>query len=314
MPYTSVISEAWKLFKDGRKFLLYELLFSGTFVFIIYLLLFLDDVFTSVANSTSINRDYAASGEIINILIMMFFFIIGGLLTGILEVGIYKGLVGKYLNDKLLGFLQTFKFGIKPFIKVFIASILASIPIFVLAGFLLLIALLLGVGSYSSVANSGSNLYLVGIVILVLCCSVLILLPILFIHNAFLTTVQNAILIDNKGIIESLSYSFHFTKKHFGKLIVLLLIALLLSFIESVPTFGFSFLGEFLQGVVPSTSSIGGINIVRELINLFTQTLISIFSLAFGVYFYCYWIVAYIKLKKIGEVEVKTAEPVVTQA
>ncbi len=311
MSYTSVISEAWKLFNSGRKFLLYELLFSGAFIFIINIFLFLDDILTNATNSNSINSDYAATGEIFNLLLMILFLIIGGVLTGILGVGIYKGLVGKYLNDKILGFRETFKLGIKPFFKVLVASTLGSIPVFVLIGFLVLVGLLLGIGGYASIDNTSSSPYFAGILILTLCCSVLVLLPILFVFNAFLTTVQNAVLIDNKGVFESLSYSLHFAKKHFGKLMILLVIALLLSFIESIPTFTFSFLGELLQGAVSTTSKIGELNIAKELINLFTQTLVSLFSLAFGVYFYCYWIVAYIKLKKVGETDVIAKDPVV---
>ena len=314
MSYTSVISEAWKLFKGGKKFLFFELAFSGTYLVVVYVLLFLQSVFTSGASSKGIDGDYAAAGGIVVFSVMLCFALIGGFFTSILETGIYKGLAGKYLNDKLLGFSETMKLGFKPFFKLLIATILGSIPLFILSGLIVLVGLFAGVGSYASAGATSSNSSAAGIFVLVLCCSMIIIFPLFFAYSAFLTTVKNAILVDNMGISESLSYSFNFTKKHLGKFIALLLIAFLLAIVVSIPAYCLSSIGEVFQGAMSSNSRMGGINIVAELVYMFTQIIYAVFSLALGIYFSCYWIVSYVKLKKLGEPEVKPTEPVMAQA
>ena len=316
MSYTSVISEAWKLLKNGKKYLFYELIFSGGFLVVVYVLLFIQQVFTLTANSSrSLDGDYAAAGGILVFSVMLCFSLIGGLLTAVLETGIYKGFVEKYLNDKLHGFGATFKSGFKPFLKVFAATFLGTLPLYLLLAVVVIVGFLLGGATLSGSTGSSSNSTLAGLSFIIICCGVLILLPLSILYSMFLTTVKNAILVDNMRVVESLSYSLKFVKKHLGKFIALFFVGVLLALVVSIPAYCFSFVGGFFQGALSTTSrSGGGMSLVGEAIYTLTQLVSSIFALALAIYFNCYWIVSYVKIKKLGEPEVKPSEPLMAKA
>jgi hypothetical protein len=316
MSYSAVISEAWKLLKNGKKYLFYELIFSGGFLVVVYALLFLQQVFTiSASSSKSIDGDYAAAGGILVFSVMLCFSLIGGFLTAVLETGIYKGFVEKYLNDKLFGFGATFKSGFKPLLKVFAATFLGTLPLYLLIGVLVIVGFVIGGATLSGSTSSSSNSTLAGLSFILICCGTLILLPISIMYSMFLTTVKNAILVDNMGVVESLSYSLKFVKKHLGKFVALFFVGVLLALVASIPAYCVGFVGGFFQGFFSASSRTGaGMNLFGELISLATQLISSIFALALAIYFNCYWIVSYVKLKKLGEPEVKPSEPVMAKA
>lgn len=304
MSYTSVISEAWKLLKDSKKLLVLELIIVGGFY-----------VITNLITSYSPNILNQYTEDLGSILIMIgscVSFIITIIVT-VFDTGIYKAIGEKLLNKKDSDFSEVFGYGFKNFLKILVASFLGSIPLFLIFVFIFVVASILGIGSLAAY-NDNSTSALAGVGAIVICCGVLILVPILIGYGMFLTTIRNAILVDNMGTIDSISYSFNFTKKYFGKLLILTIIEFLLIIVALIPIYCFGFSGGLLLSLMNVGSGVSTARTIDtpayQLFTLFLQIVSSLYSLALTVYLYCFGIVGYLKIKKLGEeaVPVETAK------
>lgn len=336
MEYQAVITEAWKLFKSGKKYIFFTLGITVTCTIILFLVgvlggfgvgsLFGSTTVTS--NTAMINTGKPAPytaydtiapslspAVIILVIVILCVSLIAGVFMWIFNTGVYKAFVEKYKSNKDMSFSEVFKQGLIYFLKIFVAQLLLSLPFIAVFGLLAIVATALGIGSYSGTSDSAAVLG--GLSFIVICCGSLLLIPLLILIAMMNTTLQNAILIDGMGIIESLSYSLKFVKKHFWKILLLMIIGILIAFVVSIPLFCVTFSLGFIEGILSMGESAARgatVSLAGSLVNYLSQSIQTIYTLILSLYFTCYWIVAYVKLKNLGKEEVKTAEPVVTQA
>lgn len=327
MEYQAVITEAWKLFKSGKKYTFIVLGITFTYSISLFLIsaLGIATIFgtTTLSNSRISNSIEAtkyvfednalasssrSSAFGILILVLLCVALLVTIFMWIFNTGVYKAFVEKFKSNKDMSFSEVFKEGLKYFLKVFIAQFLLALPFIAVIGLITIVATGLGIGTYS--ASSDSAAVWGSLSFIVICCGSLLLIPLLLLLAMMNMGLQNAILIDGMGILESLSYSLKFVKKHFWKILLLIIIALFVGFVASIPLICSTFILGFLEGILSMGESAargGAVSFAGSLVNFISQLIQSLYLLVLSLYFTCYWIVAYVKLKKLG-VEVKPTE------
>ena len=327
MEYQAVITEAWKLFKDGKKYTFIVLAITFTYTISLFLIsaLGIATLFgtTTLSNSrvsnsieatkyvfedNAIASSSSSSAFGILILVLLCIALFVTIFMWIFNTGVYKAFVEKFKSNKDMSFSEVFKQGLIYFLKIFIAQLLLSLPFIAVFGLLTIVATGLGIGTYS--ASSDSAAVWGSLSFIVICCGSLLLIPLLILLSMLNMSLQNAILIDGMGILESLSHSLKFVKKYFWKILLLMIIALFVGFVASIPLFCSTFILGFIEGILSMGESAargGSVSFAGSLVNFVSQLIQSLYLLVLSLYFTCYWIVAYVKLKKLGE-EVKPIE------
>lgn len=326
MSYTSVISEAWKLLKGGKKYILYYFgsLFGLTVVVSIgMVILFMiggAGVLLSSSSTSASQNPSALLGSlgIFSIILSCVLYFVFILIIGAIDSGIYKGFAVKYKTDTMISFSEILKKGLRYFVKYLLASLIVLIPLFILIFVISFLGgLLLGTINNTDTAMIVS--FVVG------CLAILIYIPIYLILGSYFITLKNAIIVEDKGITEAITYSFSFVKRHLGKLIGVLLVFLLLSCLILLPYFCLYFGASFLQ-VGASYGSYGssysnsysngsGASILMVMLGYCLQIIGSIYIIFYAMYANAYMIVAFVKIAKLDKKEdVKISEPVMANA
>jgi len=327
MSYTSVITEAWKLLKDSKKYILYYFgsLFGLTVaVSIGMVILFMIGgagvLLSSSSTSASQNPSALLGGVgIFSIILSCVLYFVFILLIGAIDSGIYKGFAVKYKTDKMISFSEIVKKGLKYFVKYLLASLIVAIPMLIVIFVISFLGgLLLGTINNTDTAMIVS--FVVG------CLAILIYIPFYLIVGSYFVTLKNAIIVEDKGITEAITYSFSFVKRHFGKLIGVILVFLLLSCLLLLPYICLYFGASIFQvgGSLPSYSSYSGAEYSNSatgasffmlLIGYCLQIIGSIYMLFYAMYTNAYLIVAFVKIAKLDKKEdVKISEPVMANA
>lgn len=323
MDYQSVITEAWKLFKSGKKYTFWVLGITIAYTVLMFLASFIGVVTiygnTSVLNNSkamnaieatsyvfennAITSNSKASTYVIYLIFLLCIALIASIIMWIIDSGVFKAFVEKYKSNKDMSFIEVFKEGLRYFLKFFIAQVLLFLPFVILFGVLTLVAIALGTWTHNS--NSDSTAILGSLGFILICCGSFLLIPLFILLSMMNLNIKNSIFIDEMGILESLSHSLKFVKKHFWKLLLLIIIAILAMFVLSSPLFCIVFSLGFLEGLLSlgeSAARGGSISIAGSLVNILSQFIQSLYLLVLSLYFYCYWIIAYVKLKKLDEV------------
>ena len=324
MSYTSVITEAWKLLKDSKKYILYYFgsLFGLTVaVSIGMVILFMIGgagvLLSSSSTSASQNPSALLGGVgIFSIILSCVLYFVFILLIGAIDSGIYKGFAVKYKTDKMISFSEIVKKGLKYFVKYLLASLIVAIPMLIVIFVISFLGgLLLGTINNTDTAMIVS--FVVG------CLAILIYIPFYLIVGSYFVTLKNAIIVEDKGITEAITYSFSFVKRHLGKLIGVILVFLLLSCLLLLPYICLYFGASMLQvgGTIPSYSngeysnSATGASFMMVMIAYCLQIIGSIYIVFYAMYANAYMIVAFVKIAKLDKKEdVKISEPVMANA
>lgn len=323
MSYTSVITEAWKLFKDGKKYLLYY--FGSIFALIVIvgigmvLLFVIGGASAALSSSSSLTENPSAifgSIGILTIFLSCLLYLVYVLLIGAIDSGVYKGYAVKYKTDNMISFSEIIKKGLKYFVKYIAASLVIVIPLIVL----IVIISFLG-GLVIGAINNTDTAMIVSF--LISCLTFLIYIPVSLLLSAYFVTLKNAIIIDEKGIIEAITYSFSFVKRHLGKLLGVILVFILLSCLLLLPYFCLYFGASLFQVGGSFTQDINGDYSANTLGSSFFMLLIgyclqiigTIYIVIYAMYANAYMIVAYVKIAKLDKKEdVKISEPVMANA
>jgi len=324
MSYTSVITEAWKLLKDGKKYILYYFgsIFGLTvFVSIGMVILFMvggAGVLLSSSSTSASQNPSALLGSvgIFSILLSCILYFVFILLIGAIDSGIYKGFAVKYKTDTMISFSEIVKKGLRYFVKYLLASLIVVIPLLIVIFVISFLGgLLLGTINNTDTAMIVS--FIVG------CLAILIYIPFYLLVGSYFVTLKNAIIVEDKGITEAITYSFSFVKRHLGKLIGVILVFLLLSCLLLLPYICLYFGASMLQvgGSIPSYSngeysnSATGASFMMVMIAYCLQIIGSIYIVFYAMYANAYMIVAFVKIAKLDKKEdVKISEPVMANA
>jgi len=324
MSYTSVITEAWKLLKDGKKYILYYFgsIFGLTvFVSIGMVILFMvggAGVLLSSSSTSASQNPSALLGSvgIFSILLSCILYFVFILLIGAIDSGIYKGFAVKYKTDTMISFSEIVKKGLRYFVKYLLASLIVVIPLLIVIFVISFLGgLLLGTINNTDTAMIVS--FIVG------CLAILIYIPFYLLVGSYFVTLKNAIIVEDKGITEAITYSFSFVKRHLGKLIGVILVFLLLSCLLLLPYICLYFGASMLQvgGTIPSYSngeysnSATGASFMMVMIAYCLQIIGSIYIVFYAMYANAYMIVAFVKIAKLDKKEdVKISEPVMANA
>ncbi len=326
MSYTSVISEAWKLLLSGKKYAFYYLASTIGLSFLIGIFVVILVLIAGVgvglgSSSSSASQSSTALLGSIGILgmilgcVVYFFFI---LLIGAIDAGVYKGYAEKYRTGEMLPFTQLVKKGFKYFIKYFFATLLVMIPMFIVIFVLSAVVSLI----VASIQNTDS-VVLVSMVLL--CLSLLIFIPIYFIFVAFFISIKNAIIIEEKGLTESISYAYSLVKSNLKKFIIVLLVYLLVSMVALIPYYCLYFGSNLLQlGSTPTlndysgsySSSYSSGDFLASMVGFCMQMIASLYLFVYVMYAQAFMIVAHFKITGLNQKkeEVKISEPVMAKA
>lgn len=321
MSYTSVVSEAWKLLLSGKKYAFYYLASTiglsfliGIFAVILALIAGVGVGLGSSSSSANLNSTALLSsvgilGMILGCVVYLFFI----LLIGAIDAGVYKGYAEKYRTGEMLPFTQLVKKGFKYFIKYFFATLLVMIPMFIIIFVLAAVVSLL-----LTAIKSSDTAALVSII--VACLSLLISIPLYFIFVAFFMSIKNAIIIEEKGITESVTYAYNLVKSNLKKFVIVLLVYLLVSMVALIPYYCLYFGSNLLQlGSTPTLNDYSGMNynyssgdFLASMVGFCMQMIASLYLFVYVMYAQAFMIVAHFKITGLSQKkeEVKISEPV----
>lgn len=327
MSYTSVVTEAWKLLKDGKKYILYyfgSIIGLTIFVSIGMVILFMvggAGVLLSSSSTSASQNPSALLGSvgIFSLILGCVLYFVFILLIGAIDSGVYKGFAVKYKTDKMISFSEIVKKGLRYFIKYLLASLIVAIPMLIVVFVISFLGgLLLGTINNTDTAMIVS--FIVG------CLAILLYIPFYLLLGSYFITLKNAIIVEDKGITEAISYSFSFVKRHLGKLIGVILVFLLLSCLILLPYICLYFGASMLQvgGSIPSyssysgaeySSSATGASLMMVLVAYCLQIIGSIYLVFYAMYANAYMIVSFVKIAGLDKKEdVKISEPVMANA
>lgn len=321
MSYTSVVSEAWKLLLSGKKYAFYYLASTFGISFLIGIFLVILVLIAGVGvglgsssssaslNSTALLGSVGIIGMILGCVVYLFFI----LLIGAIDAGVYKGYAEKYRTGEMLPFTQLVKKGFKYFIKYFFATLLVMIPMFIIIFVLAAVVSLL-----LTAIKSSDTAALVSII--VACLSLLISIPLYFIFVAFFISIKNAIIIEEKGITESVTYAYNLVKSNLKKFVIVLLVYLLVSMVALIPYYCLYFGSNLLQlGSTPTLNDYSGMNynyssgdFLASMVGFCMQMIASLYLFVYVMYAQAFMIVAHFKITGLNQKkeEVKMSEPV----
>lgn len=325
MSYTSVVSEAWKLLLSGKKYAFYYLASTFGISFLIGIFLVILVLIAGVGvglgsssssaslNSTALLGSVGIIGMILGCVVYLFFI----LLIGAIDAGVYKGYAEKYRTGEMLPFTQLVKKGFKYFIKYFFATLLVMIPMFIIIFVLAAVVSLL-----LTAIKSSDTAALVSII--VACLSLLISIPLYFIFVAFFISIKNAIIIEEKGITESVTYAYNLVKSNLKKFVIVLLVYLLVSMVALIPYYCLYFGSNLLQlGSTPTLNDYSGMNynyssgdFLASMVGFCMQMIASLYLFVYVMYAQAFMIVAHFKITGLNQKkeEVKMSEPVMAKA
>ncbi len=325
MSYTSVVTEAWKLLLSGKKYAFYYLASTiglsfliGIFAVILVLIAGVGVGLGSSSSSANLNSTALLSsvgilGMILGCVVYLFFI----LLIGAIDAGVYKGYAEKYRTGEMLPFTQLVKKGFKYFIKYFFATLLVMIPMFIIIFVLAAVVSLL-----LTAIKSSDTAALVSII--VACLSLLISIPLYFIFVAFFISIKNAIIIEEKGITESVTYAYNLVKSNLKKFVIVLLVYLLVSMVALIPYYCLYFGSNLLQlGSTPTLNDYSGMNynyssgdFLASMVGFCMQMIASLYLFVYVMYAQAFMIVAHFKITGLNQKkeEVKMSEPVMAKA